>query len=191
MFRKAFFKHLPLVFLVCVVLACKQLEPIIRPTVVKSADGKFQITVPAGWREGGGLKSEANIKAGNPLRDMYVLVITEPKADFADDITIDKFTDLTVKSMSSNVASAESSPPLPVKINGKTGRQYLLQGIVDSMKISYLITTVETTEHYHKIVTWTTRSQMGKNQLILEGVTSSFRDVAGPVDIGPPPYPLK
>ena len=187
MFRKVFFKHLPLVLLVCVVLSCKQLEPIIRPTVVKSADGKFQITVPAGWREGAGLKSEANIKAGNPLRDMYVLVITEPKADFADDVTIDKFTDLTVKSMSSNVASAESSPALPVKINGNTGRQYLLQGIVDSMKISYLITTVETAEHYHKIVTWTTPSRMGKNQLILEGVTNSFRDVAGPVDIGPPP----
>ena len=187
MSRKTFFRHLPLALLVCVGGGCRLLESMTRPTVLKSADGKFQITVPAGWRENAGLQSTANIKAGNPLQEMYVLVVTEPKTDFADDVTLEQFTELTLKSISKNVASAESSPPIPVTINGNAGRQYEVQGIVESLKIAYLITTVETAEHYHKIVTWTLRSRIDKNQQILEGVTNSFRDVAGPVEMGSAP----
>jgi bifunctional DNA-binding transcriptional regulator/antitoxin component of YhaV-PrlF toxin-antitoxin module len=186
-FRGLLFRLLPLALLVCVVGGCKLLQSLTRPTVIKSADGKFQITVPAGWRENAGLKSNASIKAGDLRQEMYVLVMTQPKDDFADDVTLDKFTELTLKSISKNVGSAESSPPLPIKINGQEGRQYEVQGIVDSLKIAYLITTVETPEHYHKIVTWTLRSRIDKNQHTLEEVTNSFRELSRRVDIGPPP----
>ena len=56
-----------------------------------------------------------------------------------------------------------------------------MQGIVDSLKIAYLITTVETPEHYRKIVTWTLRSRIDKNQHTLEEVTNSFREAFPPV----------
>ena len=181
MLRKAFFRLLPIVLLACVVLGCKQLQSLGRPTVLKSADGRFQITVPAGWRANAGLESTANIKAGNPQQEMYILVFTHPKTDFADDLSLDKFTELGMKAIKENLGSPVATPPIPVKINGKDGRQYLIQGLAESLKLAYLITTVETPEHYHRIVTWTLRSQINKNQLTLEGVTNSFRDLSGPV----------
>lgn len=190
MFRKTLFRHLPLAILICVGCGCKLLESMTRPKVLKSPDGRFEITVPAGWRENAGLQSTANIKAGNPLQEMYLLVMTQPKTDFAADVTLDQFTELTLKSMRKNVDSADSTPPITIRINGNLARQYQVQGIVNSLKIAYLVTTVETREHYHKIVTWTLRSRIDKNQPILEGVTNSFRDTAGPIEIGPPPAPF-
>src|SRR5258706_6078945 len=135
MFRKPLFRHLPLILLICVGCGCKVLESMTRPKVLKSSDGRFEITIPAGWRENAGLNSSADIKASNTRQEMYVLVMIEPKADFADDVTFDQFTELTLQSMRKNVASAESTPPIPLKINGNTARQYEVQGVVNGVKI--------------------------------------------------------
>ena len=63
--------------LVFVVAGCKQLHSLTRPTVLKSSDGKFQLTVPAGWQESALSSTQANIKAGSPLQEMCNLISSE------------------------------------------------------------------------------------------------------------------
>jgi len=161
--------------LVFAVAGCKQVQSLAQPTVLKSPDGKFQLTVPVGWKENSSLNDQANIKAGNTLAEMYVIVITEQKADFTAETTLDYFTKITRDSMMSNLESAESSPPVPVTINGNTGRQYELHGVTKNVKLAYLITNVETAAHFHQIVTWTLQSRIDKNQATLQKVTETFR----------------
>jgi len=161
--------------LVCVVVACKQLQSLARPTVLTSPDGKFQLTVPAGWQERPSLHATASIKAANVLQKTYVIVITENKIDFASNMTLDKFTDITRRAMLSKVTEGDSTPPLPVTINGNEGRQYALEGVVNNVKLSYLITAVETTANYHQIITWTLRSRIDQSQSTFLKITESFR----------------
>jgi len=170
--------------LVCAVAGCKQLQSLARPTILKSPDGKFQLTVPAGWRENSSLNEQAEIKAANPLQEMYVIVLTEAKTDFTDDMTLDQFTTITRESMTSNLTSPELSPPLPVTINGNSARQYEIQGEVKNVKLAYLITTVETAAHFHQVVTWTLRSRIDKNQTTLQQVAGSFRPTPDQGGIG-------
>src|SRR6267378_3995830 len=91
-----------LVFLVCVVAGCKQLQSLASPTVLKSPDGKFELTVPGGWKANASLNDKADIKAANPLEEMYVIVITEPKSDFTNEMTLDEFTNMTRDSIIGN-----------------------------------------------------------------------------------------
>ena len=168
-----------IVLLFCAVVGCKQLQSLARPTVLKSPDGKFQLTVPAGWSENLTLNEQAEIKAANPLQEMYVIVLTEAKTDFTDEMTLDEYTKITFDSMTSNLTTPESSPPLPVTINGNAGRQYEIQGAVKNVKLAYLITTVETAAHFHQIITWTLRSRIDKNQTTLQQVTETFRPTPG------------
>jgi hypothetical protein len=170
--------------LVCAVAGCKQLQSLARPTILKSPDGKFQLTVPVGWRENSSLNEQAEIKAANPLQEMYVIVLTEAKADFTDDMTLDQFTTITRESMTANLTSPELSPPLPVTINGNSARQYEIQGEVKNVKLAYLITTVETAAHFHQVVTWTLRSRIDKNQTTLQQVAGSFRSTPDQGGIG-------
>ena len=165
--------------LVCAVAGCKQLQALAQPTVLKSPDGKFQLTVPAGWRENSSLNEQAEIKAANPLEEMYVIVLTEAKTDFTDDMTLDQFTTITRDSMTSNLTSPVATPPLPVTINGNAGRQYEIQGEVKNVKLAYLITTVETAGHFHQVITWTLRSRIDKTQTTLQQVAGSFRPTPG------------
>jgi hypothetical protein len=166
------------VLLVCVVAGCKQLQSLSHPTVLKSKDGKFQLTIPAGWRDDPTLSERGDIKADYPFKEMYVIVITEAKADFTEEVTLDQYTAMTRDSMTSVLSSSELSPPLPVTINGNAGRQYEIQGAMKNVNLAYLVTTVETSDYYHKIITWTLRSRIDANQTTLQQVAASFRPTA-------------
>ena len=176
--RSKLLEHLPaIVLLVLAVAGCKQLQSLGRPTVLKSPDGKFQLTVPAGWLENPSLNAQADIKAGNPIEEMYAVVITEPKTDFTAEMTLDEFTKITRETMLSNLASGDASSPVPVTVNGNSGLQYEIQGSVKNVKLAYVITNVETEAHYHQVVTWTLGSRLDKNRATLQKVARTFRAI--------------
>jgi hypothetical protein len=163
------------VLLFLAVVGCKQLQSLGSPTVLKSHDGKFQLTVPAGWRENPALNEQADIKAAFPSEEMYVIVITEPKADFTSEMTLDEFTKITRDSMLSNLGSSEGTSPSLISVNGNSGEQYELQGSVKNVKLAYVVTTVETPAHYHQVITWTLGSRLDKNRATLQKVIATFR----------------
>ena len=166
-----------LALLVTAVVGCKQLQHLTKPTVLKSSDGKFQITVPPGWLENSSLNVRASIGAANTLQETYVIVMTEDKSDFSSHMSLDSFTEITRTSMMSNLKSPDASPPINMPINGNPGRQYMLKGETKGMNIAYLITTVETSSNFHQVITWTLRSRIDRNQSTLQDVTESFREV--------------
>jgi hypothetical protein len=164
-----------LVLLVCVVTGCAQLQKLAKPTVLKSPDGKFQLTVPGGWQENSALNDQADIKAANKIEEVYVIVITESKADFTGEISLDEFTRITRDALIANLESPDATEPRPVTVNGNSARAYDLQGAVKNVKLAYLVTTVETADHYHQVITWTLQSRKDKNLKVLQEVIDSFR----------------
>ena len=164
-----------LALLVCVVTGCAQLQKLAKPTVLKSPDGKFQLTVPGGWSENASLNDQADIKAANKIEEVYVIVITEAKSDFTEETSLDEFTTITRDAILANLESPDATEPRPVTVNGNPARAYDIQGAVKNVKLAYLVTTVETTDHYHQIITWTLQSRKDKNQKVLQDVIDSFR----------------
>jgi len=161
--------------LVCVVAGCKQLSKLGNPTVLKSPDGKFQLTVPAGCRDNPKLNEQAQIRAANLLAEVYVIVITDSKTDFTDEMDLDEFTRITRERFTSKVKEGEATEPVPVTINGNSGRAYELEGAVKGVKVAYRIATVETANHYHQIITWTLKSLKNENRATLQQIIDSFR----------------
>jgi len=164
-----------LVLLMCVVTGCAQLQKLAKPTVLKSPDGKFQLTVPGGWQENAALNDQADIKAANKIEELYVIVITESKADFTVEMSLDEFTRITRDALIANLESPNATEPRPVTVNGNSARAYDIQGAVKNVKLAYLVTTVETADHYHQVITWTLQSRKDKNQKVLQEVIDSFR----------------
>jgi len=164
-----------LVLLVCVVAGCAQLQKLAKPTVLKSPDGKFQLSVPGGWSENPALNDQADIKAANKIEEVYVIVITESKADFAGDMSLDEFTRITRDGLIANLESPDATVPRAVTVNGNSARAYDIQGAVKKVNLAYLVTTVETTDHFHQVITWTLQSLKDKNQKVLQEVIDSFR----------------
>lgn len=177
---------LAIALLFCAVVGCKQIQSLAKPTVLTSPDGKFQLTIPAGWRKDPSLNDRASIQGSNAMKELYAIVITDFKSDFTDEMTLEGFTEITRDGMAANLVNPDSTPPVPVRFNGLEGRQYVMQGAVKNVKVTYLITTVETADHFHQIITWTLTSRMSQNQMTLQSVTETFR-TTDRVPVGPPP----
>ncbi|MEO8435687.1 MAG: hypothetical protein ABI596_12385 [Pyrinomonadaceae bacterium] len=161
---------------VCGVMGCGLIQGLGEPKVLKSGNGRFQLTIPSGWREDSSLHSTASIRASNRLQEMYVIVISEDKEKFADDVTLEQFTTVTRDSMLKKVGSSEASPPVGVTVaETYPGLQYGVQGEVDNMQIAYLVTNVETPKDFHQIIAWTLRSRISQNETKLQALVNTFR----------------
>jgi len=157
------------------VLGCKSFKALTNPTVVTSADGKFQLTVPAGWSKTTELNDKGDIQAANKLEELYVVVLIEAQEDFSTNITLDDFTDITRKSLMSNYQSPQATSLESISINGNEARQYELSGTTATTAVVLLVTTVKTSSHYHQILAWTLRSKMHQNRDTLKQVVATFR----------------
>lgn len=160
-----------------------------QPTVLTSKDGRFQLTIPGGWRADSSLNAQATIGGSNALSEMYVAVITESKGDYAKDFGLREYTRLIRDQMMKVVKESTATEPSATTINGHPAMQYELRGTVERVSIAYLMTIVETPKDFHQVVTWTLPSRFDKNKETLQQVTASFKEKEGAVNATIPPMP--
>jgi hypothetical protein len=163
--------------LFCVVVACKQSDSPRRSTTVKSFDGKFQLTLPDGWKETTGLHDKATIQVANEPAELYVIVLTESKSDSGADVTLDKFTELMRNSLKEKKGATDTAQPESVTINGNEARQFELHGTLNNVKAVTLVNMVETQDHFHQVISWTSQAKYDENKATLKQVINSFRPV--------------
>ena len=161
-----------LALIVLAISSCQMFEP----KVIKSGDGRFQVTVPSSWREDPSLHERAGIRASNGRQELYIIVLTEGKDRFPENMTLEGFTTITRDNMLKKVGSPQATPPHSVTVSDTyPGMQYGMQGVVDNVPVAYLITDVETPKDFHQIITWTLRSRIDQNEAALQKVTNTFQ----------------
>ena len=177
-------RHASLILLLPVVLACslpglvkKAVEESQKPVTIKSSDSRIQMTVPGGWREEKKLNETAILQAGHRFQEMYVVVIEESKKDYVEDATIDYYAGLSRETMIEAVQEPQATDPIPISLGAYRAMEYVLDGSVDKIKVKYIVTAVETPNHFYQVVTWTLPSLFQKNQAKLREVTQSFKEL--------------
>jgi hypothetical protein len=172
-------KHIfTIALLICVGLSCKSFTSLGKPHVLKSRDGKFELTVPAEMAESSTLSADAEIAAANTPKDLYAFVITKQKSYYTKDMTLDKLTDIIRNEVISKLTVTESPLPEKIIVNGNNARRYRLVGTREGINILYFITMVETSGHFHQIYTWTDPAKSNENEPILKQIADSFRAVS-------------
>jgi hypothetical protein len=157
------------------VVGCGQDTSSAEDAVVKSTDGQFQVTIPSGWSAQSALNDAADIQVANPRTESYVIVLSEPKADF-ENPTIEWHSELTRTMMLKSLTGGQiTAGPKEFQINGQPALQYEIRGTVGSIKVVYLHTTVDTGQHLHQILAWTLPSHYDDNRAEMESVINSFK----------------
>ena len=146
------------------------------PEVIKSGNGRFQLTVPAGWREDPALHDTAGLRASDRGQEMYVIIISESKQDFTDDMTLEGFTTMSRESVMKLVSDPQASPPATVTVaETYPGMQYGIHGRIENVRVAYLVTNVETPKDFHQIIAWTRGSRIAQNETKLQELVNTFR----------------
>jgi hypothetical protein len=145
--------------------------------VVTSTDGVSQLSIPGNWKIDRELKDDAELQVSDRANEMYVVVLSESKSDFAG-ISIDKHAELTRGIVLGNLTSPQSTTPMKITINGRPALQNEIRGTMDNVNLVYLHTTVETPKYFHQIVAWTLPSRFDKNRAKLQEVIESFKETS-------------
>lgn len=146
-------------------------------TTMTSDDKKMEITIPAYMSEELELSPIADIQASRSLQEEYMMVIRESKEVFAEDTSLRDYYDAILVSMKENLTNTKQTDPQEIQINGQSALQFELNGEIDKIKISYLITLVETDGNFTQLLFWTLQNRMDDKREMFIQASSTFEEV--------------
>jgi hypothetical protein len=145
--------------------------------IVKSADGRSQVRLPAGWSVKSDPSDKADLQVGNAQQDAFLIVRTEPKVDFADKITSRDHARMTLGRLVKGLDDAEvARGPTELLVGGRPAVQYEVHGTAEHLRVIFLHTTVDGNESFHQLVAWTLPSRLESNRKTLEAIIDSFAE---------------
>ena len=141
---------------------------------IASDDGKIDVTVPGLWTKLPELNKKATLQVGDKSKQMYLIVITDAKADVAD-LTLEKHHQLTRDRMLQKMKNASATRSVPLTIDDHPAMQDELSGTENGTNVVFLHTTVDDDDHFQQILAWTLKSRWQQQNQLLREITATFR----------------
>src|SRR6266480_2903136 len=141
---------------------------------IASDDRKIKVTVPGLWAKLPELNKRAVLQVGDKSKQMYLIVITDAKAD-PDNMPLEKYHDLTRDRMWQKMKNVSATAPVPLTIDGHSALQDELTGTENGTNVVFLHTTVDDGDHFQQILAWTLKSRWQQQNQLLREITRTFR----------------
>jgi hypothetical protein len=142
---------------------------------IASDDGKSKITTSGFWVKRSDLNKEASLQAAYKDKEMYVIVITDAKADL-DNFTLEKHHELTRDRMLQKLKNASATEPVSLTIDGHPALQDEVSGTQNNTNVVFLHTTVDDGDYFQQILAWTLKSRWGDQNQLLHEITGTFHN---------------
>jgi|GEM_PF-2548078 len=147
------------------------------PTAVFSASGESLLRPAGKLQLRSDLNDQAALQLANPLEELYLVVISEPKPQLPGDITLEKYREAALNNITKATRAIKSGEPKSLQINGHQALQTQFSASVPGIepRVTYVLTTVESPAAYHQVLGWTLESMAEKNVPVLLDLTASFQ----------------
>jgi hypothetical protein len=141
----------------------------------KSKDGKFQLTAPRNWSTATSLNAEASIEAEGP--EGYVILLTDTKEDLSD-ASIERYATSRAETIIKKLEGGNMGPAMEMTVNGRRAVQRELRGSTKNVNVMYLLTVIDTPQHLHQVLAWSTKSKFPTSRPVLASISSTFVEIA-------------
>jgi predicted Zn-dependent protease len=145
--------------------------------VMKSTDGKIEVTVPNSWKVENLNNDVAILEVANLSKEQYLLIISEASEDFAEDTKPSDYIQLVLQNIQNVSTNPVASEIKDLKINGLDASQCDISAEVEKMKIKYLLTVIKSEDQFIQVLAWSLNSKYDENKATLESVANSVRVV--------------
>src|SRR2546430_1875583 len=140
---------------------------------IASDDRKIKVTVPGTWTKLPELNKQASLQVGNKSTQMYLIVITDTKADF-NNFTLEKHHQQTCDRMLQKMKNASATQSVSLTIDGHPALQDELTGIEKGTNVVLLHTTIDDGDYFQQTLAWTLKSRWEKQNQLLREITRTF-----------------
>jgi hypothetical protein len=140
---------------------------------ITSDDGKLRVTTSGMWVKTSGLNQRASLQADCKSKQMYLIVITDAKADFPN-LTLEKHHQLNRDRALQRMKKASATEPVPLTLDSHPAMQDEVSGTENGANVVFLHTTVDDGDHFQQILAWTPKSRWQKQNQQLREITGTF-----------------
>ena len=143
---------------------------------VSALDGRLSLDLPPGWKTVESLNPLANLKVGDPIADVYLIVVSEKKSE-ATESTLAGYSRAVRERLKASLKSSSERGPWNISVGSHRAMRYEIPGVSqDGMDLIYLHTVVETPEYFHQVVGWAEAPNYLRNQNKLRKVSDGLRE---------------
>ncbi len=150
--------------------------------------GAYKIELPGYMSESTILHDEASLQYQNTFKELYIIVLDEPKQSFNNAISgnslateysqdIQGYADLLIEGLSTSLQLSQEPDPKPSKINGLTARTFTMQGISEGIDIYWRVAYIEGRENYYQVLAWTLAENKDKYDAAMGKMINSFKEI--------------
>jgi len=142
---------------------------------IPSDDRKSKITVSGFWVKRTDLNQKASLQAACPSKEMYVIVITDPKSTVPN-MTLEQHHQLTRDHMLEKLKNSSATQPVSLSVDNHPALQEELRGTDErGANVVLLNTSIDDGENLHQVLAWTLKSRWAVQQQELRDATQSFQ----------------
>jgi len=150
--------------------------------------GPYSIELPSYMQKTTGLNEDASLQFQHAVRELYIVVIDEPKSEVENAINQMGLYDLYTYDLNGyanlatdNVKDAmeiKSIPPYIEKnINGLPAKEVSFNGTIEGVpEIYYKFGFIEGKNNYYQIMTWTLANRKSKYEKTMQAMVDSFKE---------------
>jgi hypothetical protein len=192
----------PIIFIIAVIffsviIGCSSIKDITKivdknskPKTVVSTDNKVELTVPASWSIQTNLNEQANLQVGQPLQELYTIIIPDSKANIDQSVDLEFLADSIRKNTEQSLTNGTTTDLVSLKIDGFEAKQFEASGGYQKINAKYIFTIINTPDTYYQMMSWTLADRFETNKEILDQVIRSFK-LKKATDKNPPPPKTK
>lgn len=139
---------------------------------IYSSNHDVSILVPNQWDEDDSLNEDAILGASYGADEKYIIILSEPKDYFSEDMTLYEYYDLVGEM--SELESKNISQPEHVSINGSKAILFEQKGEANNIKVHFLCAVIEDDNTFYRIYLWTLKSYFEEYKDEYKKIIGSF-----------------
>lgn len=159
-----------------------------RKDQVVTVKDRYTISLPPFVKETSELNEDASLQYQNTLREFYVVVIDESKAEFEKALSdndlndlypqnIKGYSELLLFSMEQAIEIKSKSMLKDTIINNQPAKILTIKGRVEGTDIFYSIGFVQGVKRYYQIITWTLQNKEKEHAGLMKKIIASFKEI--------------
>jgi hypothetical protein len=138
--------------------------------------GRYLVEAAAAWRENPQLAGQACAMGISDLaRDLHLAVVIESKGDFVQP-DLQAYATLWASRFPQAMDDWQMTAWKATSVGGWPAVQCEAHGALNNVRLAYLLSCVETGDHFCGIQAWSTSSRFEESRAELEAITATFQE---------------
>lgn len=127
------------------------------------------------WKTDSTLHEESDLSLYNEAYQSYLIMLTDDKSSFPDDMNIDLYSELTASAAMKDLDEADVTVSETMQVEGLEGRKFHVNGLIDGTSVTYLFLILENGDEYIQVILWSFTENIENNKAYYDDLIESVK----------------